>query len=95
MRDGRGYALQNLYGSRTTPESVQKVQDGDVVLVHDGYHPVVAGPGYDVYYLNFLAGTSRSMTVTEDPEHSWLKQTWKQQDTRRPDCAFRKTKPNN
>jgi 5-deoxy-glucuronate isomerase len=61
-----------------------KVHDGDVVLVRDGYHPVVAGPGYDTYYLNFLAGTSRTMTVTEDPEHVWLRSTWKQFDPRLP-----------
>jgi 5-deoxy-glucuronate isomerase len=60
------------------------VHDGDAVLVRDGYHPVVAGPGYDVYYLNFLAGTSRSMMVTEDPEHVWLRSSWKQPDTRLP-----------
>ncbi len=52
-----------------------KVQDGDVVLVRDGY---------DTYYLNFLAGTSRTMTVTEDPERVWLRSTWKQIDPRLP-----------
>jgi 5-deoxy-glucuronate isomerase len=63
-------------------ESLVKVRDGDVVLVRDGYHPVVTGPGYDTYCLNFLAGTSRTMTVTEDPEHVWLRSTWKQVDPR-------------
>ena len=43
-----------------------KARDGDAVLVHSGYHAVVAGPGYDVYYLNFLAGSSRALAVTED-----------------------------
>jgi 5-deoxy-D-glucuronate isomerase len=59
-----------------------KVHDGDVVLVRDGYDPVVDGPGYDTYHLNFLAGTSRTMTVTEDPGHVRLRSTWKQIDTR-------------
>jgi 5-deoxy-glucuronate isomerase len=84
MRDARGFALQNLYRSDLTRESLVKVHDGDVVLVREGYHPVVAGPGYDTYYLNFLAGSSRSMTVTEDPEHVWLRSTWKQTDPRLP-----------
>jgi 5-deoxy-glucuronate isomerase len=84
MRDVRGFALQNLYRSDRSRESLIKVHDGDVVLVRDGYHPVVAGPGYDTYYLNFLAGTSRTMTVTEDPEHVWLRSTWKQMDPRLP-----------
>ncbi len=84
MRDGRGFALQNLYRSDQSRESLLKVRDGDVVLVRDGYHPVVAGPGYDTYYLNFLAGTARTMTVTEDPEHVWLRSTWKETDSRLP-----------
>jgi 5-deoxy-glucuronate isomerase len=84
MRDGRGFAVQNLYRSDRSREALVKVHDGDVVLVRDGYHPVVAGPGYDTYYLNFLAGTSRSMMVTEDPEHVWLRSTWKQHDPRLP-----------
>ena len=84
MKHGNGFALQNLYRSDRSRESLVKVRDGDVVLVRDGYHPVVAGPGYDTYYLNFLAGTSRAMAVTEDPEHLWLRSTWKQTDPRLP-----------
>jgi 5-deoxy-glucuronate isomerase len=84
MKDGRGFALQNLYRSDGSRESLVKVHDGDVVLVRDGYHPVVAGPGYDTYYLNFLAGTARTMTVTEDPQHVWLRSTWKHADPRLP-----------
>jgi 5-deoxy-glucuronate isomerase len=84
MKNGRGFALQNLYRSDLSRDSLVKVHDSDVVLVRDGYHPVVAGPGYDTYYLNFLAGTARTMTVTEDPEHVWLRSTWKQTDPRLP-----------
>jgi 5-deoxy-glucuronate isomerase len=58
--------------------------DGDVVLVRSGYHPVVAGPGYNVYYLNFLAGSSRTLAVTEDASHVWIRDTWKETDSRLP-----------
>ena len=61
-----------------------KTRDGDAVLVRSGFHPVVAGPGYDVYYLNFLAGSSRTMAVTEDPQHVWIRSTWKEMDPRLP-----------
>jgi 5-deoxy-glucuronate isomerase len=84
MKGAHAFAFQNLYSSDRTRSSVLKVHDGDAVLVRDGYHPVVAGPGYDVYYLNFLAGTSRSMMVTEDPEHVWLRSSWKETDARLP-----------
>jgi 5-deoxy-glucuronate isomerase len=84
MKDPHAFAFQNLYSSDHARSSILKVHDGDAVLVRDGYHPVVAGPGYDVYYLNFLAGTSRSMMVTEDPDHVWLRSSWKQLDPRLP-----------
>jgi len=79
-----GFALQQLYTQDRSRDLTVRAQDGDTVLVRDGFHPVVAGPGYDVYYLNFLAGTSRTMSVTEDPKHVWLRSTWKDTDPRLP-----------
>lgn len=84
IKDERGFALQNLYRDDSSRDSLLKLRDGDTVLVRDGYHPVVAGPGYDIYYLNFLAGTARTMAVTEDPDHVWLRSTWKDTDPRLP-----------
>jgi 5-deoxy-glucuronate isomerase len=80
----QGFAFQNLYNRQTARDVVVKVRDGDAVLVRDGYHPVVAGPGYDVYYLNFLAGSSRNLAASEDPNHTWLRSSWKQPDDRLP-----------
>jgi 5-deoxy-glucuronate isomerase len=79
-----GFALQHLYSGDPACEQVVKTRDGDVVLVHSGYHAVVAGPGYDVYYLNFLAGSSRALSVTEDPQRSWIRSTWDAPDPRLP-----------
>jgi 5-deoxy-glucuronate isomerase len=84
MKSPHAFGFQNLYSSDNERDSILKVRDGDAVLVRDGYHPVVAGPGYDLYYLNFLAGTSRAMMVTEDPDHVWLRSSWKQPDARLP-----------
>src|SRR5271166_1702772 len=83
-RPREGFALQRLYSPDKTRDETVRTQDGDAVLVRSGYHPVVAGPGYNVYYLNFLAGTSRTLAVTEDPNHVWLKSTWKELDPRLP-----------
>jgi 5-deoxy-glucuronate isomerase len=79
-----GFALQRLYSPDKSQDCTVRAEDGDAVLVRSGYHPVVAGPGYNVYYLNFLAGTSRTLHVTEDPQHMWLKSTWKETDPRLP-----------
>ena len=80
----KGFALQRLYSQNKQQDLTVRAEDGDAVLVHSGYHPVVAGPGYNVYYLNFLAGTSRTLSVTEDPDHVWVKSTWKSTDSRLP-----------
>lgn len=79
-----GFAFQHLYAGAHAGERTLKAQDGDVVLVHSGYHAVVAGPGYDVYYLNFLAGSSRAVAVTEDRQHAWIRSAWNATDPRLP-----------
>lgn len=83
-RPREGFALQRLYSPDLSSDVTIRAQDGDAVLVRSGFHPVVAGPGYNVYYLNFLAGSSRTLAVTEDPNHVWLKSTWKNLDSRLP-----------
>jgi 5-deoxy-glucuronate isomerase len=84
MSQANAFAFQHLYSGQHSAERTVMARDGDVVLVRSGYHPVVAGPGYDVYYLNFLAGSSRQMAVTEDPQHVWIRSTWKGTDPRLP-----------
>ena len=46
--------------------------DRDVVLVPRGYHPVGAPHGYDLYYLNVMAGPKRMWRFHNDPAHEWL-----------------------
>ena len=84
MKEPGAFALQHLYSGENSSGQTVQAHDGDAVLVRNGYHPVVAGPGYDVYYLNFLAGSSRTMAVTEDPQHVWIRSTWKELDPRLP-----------
>ena len=79
-----GYALQRVYtGDRELDELVQ-AQNDDLVLVPEGYHPVVSAHGYTTYYLNFLAGSAQSLANSDDPEHEWIKDTWEEQDPRLP-----------
>jgi 5-deoxy-glucuronate isomerase len=78
------YAHQRLYTKDGKRDITLTVHDSDVVLVRDGYHPVVAGHGYDIYYLNCLAGSARSLANTEDADHVWVRSTWKETDSRLP-----------
>ena len=52
---------------------------GDVVLVPHGWHgPAMAAPGYDLYYLNVMAGpgAERAWLICDDPAHGWVRDTW-------------------
>jgi 5-deoxy-glucuronate isomerase len=84
MLQPEGFAFHHLYGGEHGGERTLKARDGDVVLVRSGYHTVVAGPGYDVYYLNFLAGSLRAVAVTDDPRHAWIRSKWDEADPRLP-----------
>jgi 5-deoxy-glucuronate isomerase len=84
MKQPAAFAHQRLYTPDGKRDQVVTTRDGDAVLVRDGYHPVVAGPGYDVYYLNFIAGSARAMAVTEDPNHLWIRSSWQEMDKRLP-----------
>ncbi|MCU1480244.1 MAG: iolB [Subtercola sp.] len=56
-----------------------RVQTGDIALVPYGYHgPAVAAPGYDLYYLNVMAGPDpeRAWLISDDPAHAWVRESW-------------------
>jgi 5-deoxy-glucuronate isomerase len=79
-----GYAFQRLYDAAGTRDDTLTLIDGDLVLIKDGYHPVVAAHGYDVYYLNVLAGSARSMAASDDPRYAHLRKTGLERDPRVP-----------
>ena len=78
---GMGY--QRVYGSPGKPIDVlAEVHSGDVVLIPHGWHgPSMAVPGYDMYYLNVMAGPGeRRWQICDDPAHAWIRGTWADQD---------------
>jgi 5-deoxy-glucuronate isomerase len=79
-----GYAIQRVYTSDRRLDETLTVRDGEMVLIPEGYHPVVAAHGYGVYYLNALAGSARSMAASDDPAYAWVRQTWTSKDPRLP-----------
>ena len=79
-----GYAIQKVYTSDRRIDETLTVRDGDLVLVPEGYHPVVAAHGYNAYYLNALAGSARSMAASDDPNYAWVRETWRDRDPRLP-----------
>ena len=78
---GPGYV--RVYGTDERPIDVlAEVRSGDVVLVPHGWHgPAMAAPGYDLYYLNVMAGPGpeRAWRICDDPAHAWVRDTWADQ----------------
>jgi 5-deoxy-glucuronate isomerase len=79
-----GYALQRVYTRDGRLDESLIARHDDVVLVPEGYHPVVSAHGYTTYYLNFLAGSAQSLANSDDPDHAWIKGTWTWKDPRLP-----------
>lgn len=75
-----GVAYHRIYGTGERPiDLLAEVHTGDVVLVPHGYHgPTMAAPGYDLYYLNVMAGPAddRQWLAVDDPAHHWVRDTW-------------------
>ena len=69
----QGFALQRIYTHDRRWDVALVCEDGDLVLVPEGYHPVSAAAGYNCYYLNAQAGPSRAWLVNDDPAHTWIK----------------------
>ena len=80
----QGFAIQKIYNDDRSLDEIAEAHNNDVVLIPEGYHPVIAGHGYNVYYLNFLAGSDQSLASTDDPDHKWIYGTWKGMDPRVP-----------
>lgn len=72
LRPEKGFAFQRVYTEDRSLDETLCFGDGDTVLVPEGYHVVSAPPGYDLYYLNVMAGPIREWKVKNDPEHEWL-----------------------
>lgn len=77
---GPGMAYQRVYGHDDADIDVlAEVRSGDVVLIPHGWHgPSMAAPGYDLYYLNVMAGPGeeRAWNITDDPAHGWVRDSW-------------------
>jgi 5-deoxy-glucuronate isomerase len=72
LSPSQGFAFQRVYTDDRSLDETLCVNDGDVVMVPRGYHPVGAPHGYDLYYLNVMAGPERKWMFRNDPAHEWM-----------------------
>lgn len=68
----QGFAMQRVYTDDRSLDEAVVIEDGDVTLVPRGYHPVATVHGYDLYYLNVMAGPTRVWKFHNAAEHEWL-----------------------
>jgi 5-deoxy-glucuronate isomerase len=68
----QGFAFQRVYTDDRELDEAMAVEDGDMTLVPRGYHPCAAIHGYELYYLNVMAGPRRTWKFHNAKEHEWL-----------------------
>ena len=72
INPSQGFAFQRVYTDDGSIDETMTVKNHDVVMVPRGYHPVGAPHGYDLYYLNVMAGPKRVWRFHDDKEHEWI-----------------------
>ena len=78
LKPRSGFAIQRVYDPPQREQPLNEtivVHDGDTVVIPRGYHPVVGGPGYQMYYLWMMCGEIGHRTYGQaslDPDHAWL-----------------------
>lgn len=69
----QGWGIERIYSPDRSVNEFIFLQNNTVTYMPWGYHPIVAAPGYNLYYMFFLAGNQTKLGQFEDPEHSWIK----------------------
>ncbi|MEL6915357.1 MAG: 5-deoxy-glucuronate isomerase [Pseudomonadota bacterium] len=72
LNPASGFGIQRVYTDDGTLDETMAVADGDVVLVPRGHHPCGAPYGFEMYYLNVMAGPLRKWRFVTAPEVEWI-----------------------
>lgn len=74
LNPAQGFGIQRVYTEDGTLDETMAVKNHDVVLVPRGHHPCGVPYGYEMYYLNVMAGPRRAWRFENDPDHDWIYQ---------------------
>lgn len=72
INPGEGFGIQRVYTDDGRLDETMALSDGDVVLVPRGHHPCGAPYGFEMYYLNVMAGPLRKWRFIPAPEVEWI-----------------------
>ncbi len=68
----QGFGIQKFYSPERGVDELISITDGTVTFMPWGYHQIVAGPGYTLYYLFFLSGQGKKLAGVPDQNHCWI-----------------------
>lgn len=68
----QGFGFQRVFTEDGGLDETMAVNNGDVVLVPKGHHPCGAPYGYEMYYLNVMAGPLRKWRFQNHGDHDWI-----------------------
>jgi 5-deoxy-glucuronate isomerase len=74
LNPAQGFGIQRVYTEDGSLDETMAVKNHDVTLVPKGHHPCSAPYGYEMYYLNVMAGPRRNWRFQNDPDHDWIYQ---------------------
>jgi 5-deoxy-glucuronate isomerase len=74
LNPAQGFGIQRVYTEDGSLDETMAVKNHDVTLVPKGHHPCGAPYGYEMYYLNVMAGPRRNWRFQNDPDHDWIAQ---------------------
>lgn len=73
VNPSEGFGVQVMYSDDFSLREAHIIKNGDAVALPIGYHPVVAAPGFQIYYLWVMAGEyGRILKPNDDPKLAWI-----------------------
>ncbi len=72
LNPAQGFGIQRVWTEDGELDETIAVSNHDVTLVPKGHHPCGAPYGYDMYYLNVMAGPLRKWRFVNHPDHDWI-----------------------
>ena len=72
LNPAQGFAVQRVYTEDGALDETMTVKNHDLTLVPRGHHPCGTPYGYELYYLNVMAGPLRKWRFQNDPDHDWI-----------------------
>ena len=74
LNPSQGFGIQRVFTEDGEIDETMTVSNHDVVLVPKGHHPCGSPYGYEMYYLNVMAGPLRKWRFKNHPDHDWIAQ---------------------